>query len=338
MTSNQPYIEVTFDPAVLAMERLNQKRGYTQWPSGKSKDKEATLAADAFLIRTTELRKKFHLRRKDRTRTTITPGVERFSPHPRGLTDIPSALAALKEVPSVTDARVNNIDLGYLRFQFSPTPQLTESFNNLPDDSYAKQALRQRRFSQFRASHTKKGWRFQTLKHRPFVQSAEDNPLVGGVARHFEPLECDVNPLLAGMLQQLGSNSEEAFHIDVHQYRVFTQDGQAGSPVPEGAHQDGHNIVGIMVIKRHNITGGKTTVTNLDGQEVTAAILQEGDAFFLKDPEYYHDTSQITATTEGKGYRDVFVINVNPWDERRYGAEFARRSGVSKEEYDQLAL
>jgi len=337
-------ITLRFDPLAVAMEYLRQHHGYGdgdgEWPAGKPERKQPTLSSHALLRATKDLRAKYHLKRVSKSQNPI-PGVEKFTTHPRGLTDTQEALAALKEIPGIEDVAVDEIAAlpaaGYLRFQFSKTPDLTASFNSLPDDGYAKQALRQRRFSQFRAMHTDKGWRLTTLPHKPFVQSAEDNPLSGGIARHFEPLKCDVDPLLKDMLEQIGAKEANALHLDVHQYRVFTQDDQARSPVPEGPHQDGHTIVGIMVVNRHNVTGGETTLTDLHRKEVLKTTLEEAEGFFFQDPRFYHDASQITASAEGSGYRDVFVINVNHWNERRYGHEFAARSGVDRQAYDALA-
>ena len=42
-------------------------------------------------------------------------------------------------------------------------------------------------------------------------------------------------------------------YIFVHQIRVYASDDTSVTPVPEGIHKDGYNIVGLSVVDRVNI-------------------------------------------------------------------------------------
>jgi hypothetical protein len=51
-----------------------------------------------------------------------------------------------------------------------------------------------------------------------------------------------------------------AWHVEAHQFRIEARPGQAGQPTPEGMHQDGVDWVLVLMVGRHNIVSGTTTI------------------------------------------------------------------------------
>ena len=40
----------------------------------------------------------------------------------------------------------------------------------------------------------------------------------------------------------------------------------------------------------------------------------------------WHDASPITSIDGSLGYRDIWIVSINRWEDRRYGEEFERRA------------
>ena len=49
------------------------------------------------------------------------------------------------------------------------------------------------------------------------------------------------------------------WRIEVHQFRIEAL-GRAGEPTPEGVHRDGVDYVLVLMVDRHNIASGTTTI------------------------------------------------------------------------------
>ena len=112
--------------------------------------------------------------------------------------------------------------------------------------------------------------------HQPHFQALDYNPLNGGVARWFEPVE----PPRSASGATLGSDSrvlparssdssgagDAGWHIEVHQFRIEARAGEQGRPTPEGLHRDGVDYVLVLLVDRQNIASGVTTIHALDGR------------------------------------------------------------------------
>ena len=127
---------------------------------------------------------------------------------------------------------------------------------------------------------------------------------------------------------RLQIDPNQAYQLDVHQYRVEATKHSEGNPAPEGPHQDGHEIVGIIVLRRHNVEGAKNTLFDLKGHKFKELTLQNNECLFIEDGKMLHDATPITVQNfeEGDGYRDYVVININRWDNRRYGIQFEKNT------------
>jgi hypothetical protein len=68
----------------------------------------------------------------------------------------------------------------------------------------------------------------------------------------------------------------QAWHVELHQFRIEAHAGQIGQPTPEGLHRDGVDWVLVMLVNRKNVERGVTTIYGLDHSHL-------GD-FTLTDP------------------------------------------------------
>lgn len=153
--------------------------------------------------------------------------------------------------------------------------------------------------------------------HGPYVQSTDINRLNGGIERHFDPctVEFVTNPVLLGLLPALGSAFTQAhgshqWDIKLHPYRILATATAVGQPAPEGRHRDGVTYIMTLLIHRHQITGGASTVYAEDGTELdTRTLQQRGEMLIADDRATLHSVTPIVAVTGARrGYRDVLVI------------------------------
>src|SRR5438270_9229294 len=83
------------------------------------------------------------------------------------------------------------------------------------------------------------------LPHQPHYQSIDYNPLNGGIARWFEPIDAHVGegPTLRAILQWSrrffeGLTPTREWRVEVHQFRIEARADERGQPTPEGVHRD----------------------------------------------------------------------------------------------------
>ncbi len=103
------------------------------------------------------------------------------------------------------------------------------------------------------------------------IRARDYNALNGGIERWFEPVTDAVadHPTLKAILRTShelfdrmtpAAVRPEAWHVELHQFRIEAQVGQKGHPTPEGMHRDGVDWVLVLMIRRENIASGKTTI------------------------------------------------------------------------------
>ena len=151
------------------------------------------------------------------------------------------------------------------------------SWDDLGVDAYMADGgrYRRRRFAAFRASSAG----IIRKPHQPHYQSRDYNPLNGGVERWFEPVTDAAagHPAMTAILRTCHSLFDrltpaelhpEAWHVEIHQFRIETGPGQEGRPTPEGMHRDGVNYVLVLLIGRRNIASGVTSIHGTDGRDL----------------------------------------------------------------------
>jgi len=160
----------------------------------------------------------------------------------------------------------------------------------------------------------------EVAPHEPHYQSIQYNPINGGIERHFLPFEPDTlaNPCLSSITRFAVAVARELRGIDdwrvqAHQFRILALAGESGLPTPEGVHRDGADYVLIVLVARHNVTGGVTTLCNRDGSQLQELLLREPlDALLLDDARTRHGVSPIArVSAEQIGYRDALVLTLH---------------------------
>ncbi|WP_233841845.1 2OG-Fe dioxygenase family protein [Dyella sp. 2HG41-7] len=193
----------------------------------------------------------------------------------------------------------------------------TASWNELGPDPYlaAKGRFRRRRHATYIATASSK---IELAPHQPHYQSLQYNALQGDMERWFEPIV----PAIAtgeslrtillfcnGFFSTLAPGVAQ-WHVEVHQFRIEASIDAAGEPTPEGSHRDGVDFVLVLLIDRHNIASGTTTIDTPDGKPLGDFTLTHPfDAALIHDPRVFHGVTAVTPLTPSEpAHRDVLVV------------------------------
>lgn len=192
-----------------------------------------------------------------------------------------------------------------------------ESWNQLGPDPYlaAKGRFRRRRHATFTASAHGP---VEQAPHQPHYQSLQYNALQGDIERWFEPIEpaiaegASLRTILAFCHDFFGSMAPAiaAWHVEVHQFRIEANADSAGEPTPEGSHRDGVDFVLVLLVDRHNIASGTTTIHTPDGKPLGDFTLTHAfDSALIHDPRVFHGVTPVTPLVPGEpAHRDVLVV------------------------------
>lgn len=196
-------------------------------------------------------------------------------------------------------------------------PSFAASWDDLEIDSYMADGGRYRRrrhgvFSVERDGHA------SPQPHQPHYQTLDYNPLNGGLDRWFAPLRDEIAsaPSLTTILGFCGrlfsplSPNVATWKAEIHQFRIEAAPGNAGKPTPEGMHRDGVDWVLVLLIRRHNIRSGTTTIADLSQRSLGSFTLTDPfDAALVDDSRVYHGVTPIEPIDEREAaYRDVLVV------------------------------
>jgi hypothetical protein len=192
------------------------------------------------------------------------------------------------------------------------------SWNDLGVDTYMADGgrYRRRRYAAFSAGA--EGPRRKP--HQPHYQSRDYNPMHGGIARWFEPILPDIadHPAMRAILsvaQDIFTACTEPrarpdrWHVEVHQFRIEALPGTAGKPTPEGLHRDGVDWVLVMLVCRHNVASGETSIHDLRQLHLGSFTLTGPlESAMVDDDRVYHGVTPVTPIDPGApAYRDVLV-------------------------------
>lgn len=196
-------------------------------------------------------------------------------------------------------------------------PAFAASWNDLPVDLHMADGGRYRR-RRYAVLHADREGEPRLQAHQPHYQSLEYNRLNGGVARWFEPLAQDIaggaslRTILGCCREVFGALAPQTmhWHIEVHQFRIEAVSGQDAQPTPEGVHRDGVDYVLVLLIDRHNLHSGTTTIHTPDGRLLGSFTLTRPfDATLIDDARVYHGVTPVHPASEGApAYRDVLVV------------------------------
>ncbi|AMO99451.1 biofilm formation and stress response factor family protein [Collimonas arenae] len=240
------------------------------------------------------------------------------------------ALAPIKLAPPIIDhlsseveARLFSVLSGRaLQAACDVDPATWDEFaacwNNLPQDRYMGDngSYRFRRYGAFELDHAE-GVLHQ-LPHGPYQQPGYINKLNGDVARHFEPLERHFveSPFLSGLLLSLAQVFDQVqgrggrWNIRLHPYRIRASAHTPGNPTPEGLHRDGVDYIVTMMVRRHNVLGGETYITDVAGKLMCRYTLTDPmDLMLADDARTMHGVTKVLPLEpKREAFRDVLVI------------------------------
>jgi hypothetical protein len=197
--------------------------------------------------------------------------------------------------------------------------RFASSWNDLSVDRYMADGgrYRRRRFATFAV---RDGETHRKLA-QPHYQSRDYNPLNGGIARWFDPVTEDVQTHSATlatihMCNQLftaltpKNKRPDAWHVEMHQFRIEANADMTAQPTPEGMHQDGVDWVLALLVRRENVASGETRIADLQRNPIGSFVLTEPfDSALVDDARVYHGVTSIHALDPTRpAWRDVLVI------------------------------
>jgi hypothetical protein len=154
--------------------------------------------------------------------------------------------------------------------------------------------------------------------HQPHYQTVDYNPLNGGIARWFEPVEeataasSTMATILAFCRSIFGGFAPRTprWHVEVHQFRIEARPGVEGRPTPEGLHRDGVDYVLVLLVDRRNIASGITGIHTLDGRALGHFTLTAPlDAAIVDDHRVAHGVTAVEPIDPAQpAHRDVLVV------------------------------
>lgn len=196
-------------------------------------------------------------------------------------------------------------------------PAFADSWNRLEPDIYlaATGRARRRRHGVFSSGATGP---VSLQPAQPHYQRLAHNRLQGDIQRWFAPIEAATaaSPSLHTVIR-FGRDcfaslapTVRRWHVEVHQFRIEAHAGQAGEPTPEGVHRDGVDYVLVLMVNRHNIASGTTTIHRPDGSTIGSFTLSAPfDAALVDDHRVLHGVTPVSAVNEQiPAYRDVLVV------------------------------
>ena len=191
------------------------------------------------------------------------------------------------------------------------------SWNDMPMDTYMADGGRYRRRRHATLSMSANTTVAKLEPHQAHYQSRDYNTLNGGIARHFEPIaEAVVNgEPMTSLLALCGAVFGRClpgreWHIEAHQFRIEADAAASGQPTPEGVHRDGVDYVLVMMVKRHNIREGTTTIHDPAGRTLASFTLREPlDLTLIDDHRCLHGVTAVTPLDPTEpAWRDVLVV------------------------------
>ncbi len=162
------------------------------------------------------------------------------------------------------------------------------------------------------------GGRYRRRRFAAFRAAGSEN---GGLERWFEPVTDAIgsHPAMQAILSTCkylfdrltpASVRPNAWHVEIHQFRIEARPGQEGRPTPEGMHRDGVDWVLVLLVSRVNVQSGETSIHDLAKQPLGSFTLTEPlDAAFTDDNRVFHGVTPIEPLDSAQpGHRDVLVV------------------------------
>jgi hypothetical protein len=177
---------------------------------------------------------------------------------------------------------------------------------------------RERRYGRVNAHEdSSRRWSFSPLPHIAFRQDAEFIPQYRGQNRLFSPIQAAalLHPVLLGLVRldldivSASGNGAPDWEIGLHMIRVIAGSAAQGLPTPEGRHRDGHDFIGMHLIRREHCSGGETTIYRSGQEPLRLTLVRQLDSLVVTDTLITHEVSPIMADG-GIGVRDMLLVDL----------------------------
>jgi hypothetical protein len=202
--------------------------------------------------------------------------------------------------------------------QLTDWTELAASWDDLRVDTYMadRGRYRKRRHAVYTAAPT---GAIVRQPHQPHFQSLEYNPIHGDIERWFAPISPEIGDGLSmrtilafcGTLFGGLAPGTRFWRIEIHQFRIEARPGEQGRPTPEGAHRDGVDYVLVLLIRRHNIAQGTTSIHALGDRRLLGSftLTEPFDAALVDDARVYHGVTPVEPLDpDHPAWRDVLVV------------------------------
>jgi hypothetical protein len=192
-----------------------------------------------------------------------------------------------------------------------------DSWNDMPRDGYMADGGTYRRRRHITLSAARGSRTHRVEEHQPHFQGLDWNGLNGGISRSYAPftdavLGGSTLPNLIGLGLDIfgGLAPYSSWHIEGHQFRIEADGSSAGNPTPEGVHRDGVTFVLMALVNRSNVTGGETTIHDLEKNPIGRFTLTEPlELALVNDERVFHGVSLVHPEQSGReAFRDVLVL------------------------------
>jgi hypothetical protein len=191
------------------------------------------------------------------------------------------------------------------------------SWSDLELDTYMADGGRYRRRRHATFAARSGSDEIERQPHRPHHQTLDYNRLHGGIERWFEPIRPEISAgasmrttlqFSRALFDRLSPDT--SWHIEVHQFRIEPNPGEAGQPTPEGMHRDGVDYVLVLMVDRRNIASGETSIHDLEGRQLGSFTLTDPlDAALVYDRRVYHGVTPVVPLDPARpAHRDVLVV------------------------------
>jgi hypothetical protein len=195
-----------------------------------------------------------------------------------------------------------------------PTPDLLETFEDLPNDEYLQGGWAFRKRAYARGLVTPGG--IEWVSGSDFFQPSSINAFAGDIRRVFAPAGTKIREYVWQTFQDSSYREglgDDTYELGLHQIRIVCDDEHEGHPVPEGFHQDGFDVVVIQSYQRRNITGGKSFLRegSIEGPCVLEHDLLPGEMLVFNDRRMFHYADPIRPQSPGPGCRDLCVMTLS---------------------------
>jgi hypothetical protein len=190
------------------------------------------------------------------------------------------------------------------------------SWDGMPLDAYMADGGRYRR-RRHAVYAVRADGSIERQPHQPHFQSRDYNALNGGVERWFDRIEdaTGASDSLRTILRFCGAvfgalaPQVVRWHVETHQFRIEARADMQGLPTPEGMHRDGVDYVLVLLIRRHNIASGTTTIHAPDGRSLGSFTLTHPfDATLIDDARVFHGVTAVEPLDPAQpAHRDVLV-------------------------------